>query len=235
MCVCNRERGRRATRVSILLLAVMFGVAATAVGQQAPETPRGAMKELQVVQPMRLPSLPGVLGMQGGSQSESAQSATGAAGTMSAGGNVAAYLRLEGISGPVTHQAYRGWVELIEFRDGILGASVQQGRFRPLTLIKPLDSSSVPLRRMAAGGNRLPRAEIAVVSSLHPQGLEIYRLVLDDVTIGRIETVFRGGGVIDEVDMTFLRVHWQFRLFNAAGQSAGTLSGCWDVAANRGC
>ena len=150
------------------------------------------------------------------------------------------FLYIEGVSGPVAHKDYGGWVRLLGMNEEILsssgptGGSAVPAQTRPLTVMKPIDSASVPLRRAAVSGQHIPLAAVAFAGSSSEQA-ELFRLVLENVSVTRLRTSVREGKVVEEADLSFERVRWQFNVFMGTGQSAGTLTGCWDYKASQAC
>jgi len=209
----------------------------------------GALAAAQTgqIQPFKLPRLP--IAPLTGAQSQPPQQAEtqpqsqaamkSMAGSASLFNNVKGFLRIEGIPGPSTDNRYVGWIDVLSFTDGINapGSGARQGvaasGFRALTVTKPIDSASVPLRRAAAAGLHLQRVDLALTGG--GRNLELYRVNLEDAVITRVDTSMRDGVASEELDVAFARIRWQFTLWGVSGQNQGTLNGCWDVGANRAC
>ncbi len=228
-------------RVSTLALITGLAVAASATPPtQAADPPQQANPSYQILKNLKLPVAP-LTQMQTQPSSQTQASESAALGTRSAFEKVTAYVRVDGIGGPVTHQNYRGWIYALGFQDGIVSDPQQPGRgaarslSKPLTVTKPLDAASVPLRTHAMAGSFIPRVELAVLTQGGQTGSEVYRLVLDQVMVSRVETNLHQGSVVEEVDFSFARISWRFNLIDERNAHHGSLTGCWDVRANRGC
>lgn len=234
---------RNHIRRLVFLLAILTGLAvaliATSVAQGA-DQPSQTKPPYQILRNLKVPVVP-IQQLRTQPPSQPPSGGTAALGTRSAFQPVSAYLRIDGIGGPVTHQNYRGWITVLGLREGIVSDTRQAGRSavrsltKPLTVTKPLDAASVPLRNHAMAGSFIPRVELAVLVQGGQGGIETYRLMLDQVMVSRVETTLHEGNVVEEVDFSFARISWRFNLIDERNASRGSLTGCWDVRANRGC
>jgi len=219
------------------LPAIVLAVAASAIGATPVPAQESAGDTLRM-QPLKLPRLPVAPLIQ--SQQQPTTTSSAAEGTRVLLDQVEGFLRLDGVPGTATSRAYRGWIMVLGYDAEIAGGSASSsghstGRARagPVTLTKPLDAASVPLRRLAAAGQRLPRAEIALVTA--GNHLELYRATLVNVGVAAVHTRMQEGVVTEQVDLDFDRMMWQFRLVDERNQVAGIETGCWDFVGNRPC
>jgi len=230
--------GRRRLAILCLSGALAAGAAGPATAQQSGDAAQTS--PTYQIQPLKLPRLPVGPLIQGQAQDQSSgQVGIATPGTSSLSGQAKAYLRLEGIPGPVAHELYRGWIELTGMSTEVRGMSTAPGsstarsRAAPVTVLKPVDSASVPLRRMAASGAHVTRAELAF--GLGPQSIELYRITLENVVIARVGTSLKDGAVVEEVDLVYERIRWRFNMLDHTRQNKGSLTGCWDFRSNREC
>jgi type VI protein secretion system component Hcp len=238
------RRPRPASRHFLKLACLVGGLAAGAVVPALAQQSDDASKTAPVFQlrPLELPRLPAIPPGAVESQSGSPAQPASAAGSFALFTNAKGYLRLDGVPGPAAHERYRGWIELLGITEtfssgaGLAargGAATGKAEMHPVTVTKPMDSGSVPLRRLAVSGQPVPRAELVLMGG--PGSLELYRLTLDNVNVVRVSTVMENAGVVEEVDLVYDRVTWQFAVYRPDGSSGGSLRGCWDYRANREC
>lgn len=229
--------GRRARALACLVTGLAVATAAPALAQQSEDASK--TPPTFQIQPLKLPRLPLTPHSPGSSQSQSSAEASSAVASVELAHGAKGFLWLDRVPGPVSQQSYRGWIELLGVREPIVASvapaasGAGRARMQPVTIAKPLDSASVPLRRMLVSGRPISRSELVLVGG--PRSLELYRLILENVIVARLDTTMHDGNVVEEVELAYDRVTWQFNLYHADGAKRGSITGCWDYRANREC
>lgn len=230
----GRRRGWSAAVVAALFL--VCGV--------TPAWPQSGSQKTYELQPLKLPKLPvGPLiqsQKQTGDQADAgAGPPRGAIGSYQLKAPTYGYGYLPGIAGPVTQKDHQGWFEVLHLSQEIATPAKspsQRGAMaadlRPLTLTKPIDAASVPLREYAASGRHLENATVVITN---PTGADVYRVTLYKVLVSGVRVRFNEDGVREEIDLVYDRIRWSFNVYDRTGAKAGTISRCWNVAANQPC
>lgn len=236
----DRTRHLPRHRIPWLSACLFLFIAGPAAAQDSGETrPTQPYQQIQRLQLPKLPIAPLTQSQQQrGTQQQNQGTPFFAAESRMLSHDVRAYLQMNGVPGSATEADYRGWVVVLGFEENV-GAENGPGRQgaparsrKRLTVSKFTDSASVALRHLAVSGQRLSRAQLAAGIG---GTLELYRLTLEDVIVTDIRAKMEENRVVEEVDLDFRKMAWQYRVVDSRNQFKGTQSGCWDFASNRGC
>lgn len=168
------------------------------------------------------------------------------------------FLKIDGIAGESVHAKHKGEIVVLSHDQGITqtlfregGGGIVAGRatFSPVRFRKPLDKASIPLMLAASSGRRIPKA----VFAFRRQGgatLAFYKVTLHDVLVTAIRQMAGAGeqyplsftsldtgedehGFLDEVELTFARIEWEYRGQDAKGALLPAVKGGWDLVTNK--
>jgi type VI secretion system secreted protein Hcp len=159
-------------------------------------------------------------------------------GSSSAGAqnNYSILMNLPGIPGESTDQTYPGWVSIREFHEGLInsGAYTIPAMDR-IEIMKGLDKSSPFLRELALSSKILPSVEIILRKFTGEKWNPAFRVLLENVNVESVETVFQGTGssmLEEKVILKFSKIKWIYTPIKADG-SPGTSECAWhDFAKN---
>jgi len=232
----RRAGARRALSAALAGLFLICGL--------TPAWAQSGSQKTYEFKPLELPKLPVAPLVQSQKQTaDRTESAGGpprtAIGSLQLHSGATAYAYLSGIPGPATQVDHAGWFELLGLSEEIASPAAspsQRGAMavsmRPLTLVKPIDAASVHIREHAASGRPVASASVALATK---QGKDVYRLTLEDVLVTGVRARFDENGVREEVDLVYGRIRWSFNVYDQTGRMTGTISRCWNVAANQPC
>ena len=149
------------------------------------------------------------------------------------GGEVACYLKLDGIEGDSTHGLYEKWIEVVDFSCGIEteysteeGVKSSRGTFSPITFTHMVDSATPKLQQFCMNGSRIYEGRIEVIKGESWSSETVCSLRFESARIVNtaVKTVSDGNGgtyLLEEVTMTVddERLLFAKNVQNAAGKS----------------
>jgi type VI secretion system Hcp family effector len=150
--------------------------------------------------------------------------------------NFKIFMNLPGIPGESTDPTYPGWVNIRAFHEGLINSGAYTipatARFE---ILKSLDKSSPYLRELALSSKTLPNVEIILSKIVGEKWNNFFRVVLENVNLESVETVFQGTGssmLEEKLIFKFSKINWIYTPFQANG-SPGPPDCAWhDFAKN---
>jgi type VI secretion system Hcp family effector len=139
-------------------------------------------------------------------------------------------LQIPSINGSVNFSKYRGWILLDSFSTGITtassansggGSGASKPMCQPLTLIKPLDTTSPELALAAASGKRFATVTLVALSGGNER--EFLRFVLKNAIVTSV--LFGGDSVSSSRTETLTITAQQIQISSTPQSADGTSSG----------
>ncbi len=169
----------------------------------------------------------------------------------------AIFLKLDGIDGESTVKGHRKEIEVFSYEQGIDqtvyhlgsgGSGAGKATCSPVRFRKNVDVASIPMLLACASGKHIAKA---VFTFRHAGGgPDFYKVTLEGVLIthlyqrattgaqaplsfGALEAAAVESGFLDEVTLDYGRIRWEYKLQKPTGGPGATVTGGWDVTANR--
>lgn len=169
------------------------------------------------------------------------------------------FLKLEGIEGESTDAKHKGEIVVLSYEQSVAqppagpsgsgGAAIGRARFSGVRFRKPVDKSSVPMLLACSSGRHIPRG----VFTFRRGGattVEFYTVRLTDVLVTEVVQVAGAGqqyplsfdalnagsdssGFLDEVTLAYGKIEWTYQEVLPDGTAGGSITGGWDLTANR--
>ncbi len=152
------------------------------------------------------------------------------------------FLRLDTIPGPSTIAAFPGQIELTSFHlageNPIAPASTGSGAgkvtFAPITLTKPVDSSSIPLFLALCTGNHLATATLSLAETSSPTPHVTLKIDLTGVSITAISSSSDlAAPPTETISLAFKSIAFTYTSQLPTGAAAPAVTGGWDVTSNK--
>jgi type VI secretion system secreted protein Hcp len=169
-----------------------------------------------------------------------------------------AFLKLDGIEGESTVRGHEKEMVVLSYEQSIDaaagvtsgGGSLGKAAFSGVRFRKPVDKASIPLLLACAAGTHIKNARFAFRRTAAAVPIEFYKVSLDDVTVAHMaqragtgpqyplsfDTLAVGAeaaGFLDDVAFSYVRIKWEYAVFDATGAPAGTVKGGWDRKLNK--
>jgi type VI secretion system secreted protein Hcp len=159
--------------------------------------------------------------------------------------HAAIYLQFDGVTGPSTDAAHKGWFELQSFvfatpahdTTAEAGRATQAAKDTQISIVKYVDAASPKLSQSSAAGQHIKNATIDIVNT-NANGVpqEVYRIVLTDCMISRI-SLSQGAGSnakpIETVSINFTKMEVSYGKTDthgiAARLDATAVKAGWDI------
>jgi len=149
-------------------------------------------------------------------------------------GAVDAFLKIEGIEGPVVTKGVEGASKVFEFNSGLESpatlstkGSTTKAVFHGMEVTKALDAASPILAQSCAAGSKFKQAVLTLVPS-DMSSAWIARITMEDVTVSSCVMESGGSGVPQErILLKFARIVWEYR-----GESKEATRGSWNLLQN---
>lgn len=155
------------------------------------------------------------------------------------------FLKIEGIPGDSTVEGHAGEIEVQTFSVGVeqqglvnfatgAGGGASKSRFKPLMVVKRVDSSSPLLFINCAMGTKLKSAVITLVNDLAESSEDFFKIVLTDVVIaavsakGDVEVSDSTLTLMENVEISYTKIEWVF-----TDPSGTVIRGGFDVKTNK--
>jgi type VI secretion system Hcp family effector len=149
------------------------------------------------------------------------------------------YAKIAGITGPVTARGHVGDVQITKLRSDLVGAgntacgaTATKPAIGRITLTKPVDEASVRLISAAALHGALSNVQIAVVRS---NGSEPMHYELTGTVIDGISTQWQGGAPVEQIQLSFDGIAWEYRPESPNGGPGPAVKFCWRVDRQQKC
>ncbi|MGE0461611.1 MAG: Hcp family type VI secretion system effector [Vicinamibacterales bacterium] len=168
------------------------------------------------------------------------------------------FLKVDGIDGESTTRGHEKETIVASYEQGqdhpapsVGGGGAAAGRpaFPAVRFRKPVDAGSVPLIAACASGTRFRDARFTFRRA-GATPLDFYRVTLEEVLVTRVvqragsgaqyplsfDDLAAGaesGGLLEEVTLSFTRIHWEYQPMRTDGTLGPAVRGGWDLAANR--
>ena len=169
------------------------------------------------------------------------------------------FLKLDGIEGESTVRGHEKEMGVLSYEQGIDaaagvvsggGAGIGKASFSGVRFRKPVDKGSIPLLLACAAGTHIKNARFAFRRTSAAVPVEFYKVLLDGVTVTHVvqragtgpqyplsfDTLATGAeaaGFLDEVTLDYVKIRWEYQVFDASGAPAGTVKGGWDRKLNK--
>jgi type VI secretion system secreted protein Hcp len=132
------------------------------------------------------------------------------------------FIKIDGIDGESTAQGHEKWIQAFHFSETWRGGAVAtttgggagggKPTLGPLVFTQEHGASSVQLLKALLQGAHIKNATVEFVeTSGEGKSLTFYTITLTDVVVAAIseKTVDGGGRVVDEVQLTYGKGHWE--------------------------
>jgi type VI secretion system secreted protein Hcp len=162
------------------------------------------------------------------------------------GASLEVFLEIEGIRGDSKVDRHRDDIDVVSFKIGVLntgtfatggGGAAGKAEFTDLTVIKFIDSASVPLCLAAAQGDHF-RSATLVVRNSERDPLPILTIVLNDVLISSVNdsasTTDPNGNLLESITLNWARITWTFTKRDQNGSLGTSISRSFDRRTGRG-
>lgn len=164
------------------------------------------------------------------------------------------FLKLDAIDGDSTVKGHEKEIMVLSYEQGVAvaiaaggggGAAVGRPQFSDVHLRKDMDKASVPMMMAAAMGQHIRQA----LFTFRRATFEFYKVTLEDVLITKVfqragtdqqyplsftalDAGAANSGFLDDVTLTYTRIHWEHRAQRPDGSVVAT-NGGWDVRTNQ--
>jgi len=164
----------------------------------------------------------------------------GVPGSFPPGDQMEVFLELAGIPGESTDGAHKDNIDVLGFSFGASQPSVSgstaganaKTEFQPLKVIKKVDRASPRLFTACASGELIKKAVLVVRRG--GRGNEFLKYILSDLVVSGIkQTLNQGGGVREEMDLSYGKVEIEYSTESPDGKGSGIVKGGWDLRANK--
>jgi type VI secretion system secreted protein Hcp len=185
--------------------------------------------------------VPGVNGTTGASGSQGPAGESGGGETSFGLGNKtgSTFLKLDGITGPVTDKQHKGDIQVESFSFGLSntgahgsggGGGAGKVSLSSFKILKPLDKASPLLLNAAATGKHIKWAELRFARKAGGTQMDYLYLKLDDVLVSSVQAGGSSKGVPEE-QVTFNFIKMQETFVNGDGKPGATVN--FNIGANK--
>ncbi|MCC7035286.1 MAG: type VI secretion system tube protein Hcp [Acidobacteria bacterium] len=168
------------------------------------------------------------------------------------------FAKLDGIDGESTARGHEKETVIASFEQGqdhpappAGGGGGAAGRttFPGVRFRKPVDAGSIPLIAACVSGTRIRDARFTFRRA-GATPLDFYHVTLDEVLVTRVvhragsgaqyplsfdqlDAGAESGGLLEEVTLSFTRIHWEYQPIRTDGTLGPAVRGGWDLVASR--
>jgi len=153
------------------------------------------------------------------------------------------YIKLEGITGESKDANHKGWIDVLSFDYAVSqsssvssggGGGVGKANFDALSFIHYVDKTTPVLFKYCAEGRHIPKVELSVCKS-GGGSKEYMRITMTDVLVTRAgpSGVAADAQAKEAVSLSYSTVKVEVKEQKADGTMGATVTGAWDVKANR--
>jgi type VI secretion system secreted protein Hcp len=172
-------------------------------------------------------------------------------------GTLDIFVKLDGIDGESTVLGHENETVVLSYEQSIEhpapplaggGAAAGRPTFSGVRFRKPVDKGSIPLLLACASGSHIKDAHFTFRRP--GTGLDFYKVTLDEVLVTHIvqragvgaqyplsfDTLATGpdsAGLLDEVTLSYTRIHWEYQPVGPSGAPAPSVKGGWDLKLNK--
>jgi type VI secretion system secreted protein Hcp len=164
-----------------------------------------------------------------------------------AGGGLDIFLKIDGIPGESTDTKHRGEIEVDSFSWGEIlpaapgggggggGGAVGKVQMDAFGATMAVSKASPKLFVAAAGATHIKRAVLSVRHAGSPDDFLIWTLSDVHVSSYRTSESTGAGRVTDAITLLFAKIEIEYHETTPSGGIGPAITGCWDVAQNKGC
>ncbi|HEX9278619.1 MAG TPA: type VI secretion system tube protein Hcp [Casimicrobiaceae bacterium] len=172
--------------------------------------------------------------------------------------NLEIFLKLDGIDGESTVKGHEKEIDVLSYEQSLDSSVIHSGdgggshagrsKFAGVRLRKNVDAASIPVLLACATGHNISEARFTFRRGAGR--FEFYKVTLEQVLVTHVAQRAGTGvqyplsfdalnagssndGFIDEVTLDFSRIRWEYRVQRPDGAIGTTMTGGWDVAANK--
>jgi type VI secretion system Hcp family effector len=155
------------------------------------------------------------------------------------------FVKINGIEGESTDSKHSGWIEAIQFNNGVSqmvsttassagGAGAERADVRPFTFLKQVDSSSPKLFQACAAGTHFDKITIAIYRAGGDEKVKFMEYELSNCIICDVSTNGGGKGFPTEsISINFGKIFITYvKQRRQGGGAAGNISAGWDLQKN---
>jgi type VI secretion system secreted protein Hcp len=172
-------------------------------------------------------------------------------------GTLDIFVKLDGIDGESTVLGHENETVVLSYEQSIEhpapplaggGAAAGRPTFSGVRFRKPVDKGSIPLLLACAAGSHIKDAHFTFRRP--GTGLDFYKVTLDEVLVTHIvqragvgaqyplsfDTLATGpdsAGLLDEVTLSYTRIHWEYQPVGPSGAPAPSVKEGWDLKLNK--
>jgi type VI secretion system secreted protein Hcp len=155
------------------------------------------------------------------------------------------FMQIPNIKGESLDEKHPGWIEVMSFSHGISrvdsvagggGSTVGKPNHAEVSLMKKLDSSSLPLDLKVNNGEKMSPIVIEFVKASAAAPVVFYRVTLYEASITSVSSSGSGGAdsLVDSISINYSKIMWQYYPVDANGKVGPVVTSEWDVLKNVG-